>query len=155
MATPLFTENRGPKEDTARLASLKVVRIGQMFAEGGGSDGRSEIDDHADTCVVGKETALMTHDWGQKVRVVGHDDTVSGDTSIHDTVSAVVACDHPATGVACMLVIHQAMLIPQMKHNLICPMQLRDNGLRVNDEPKHVVAEPAEAHDAINDSDGR
>ena len=48
-----------------------------------------------------------------------------------------------------MLIIHQAILIPGMKANLLSPMQLRDNDLRVNDEPKFMVPNPTEDHHAI------
>ena len=48
-----------------------------------------------------------------------------------------------------MLVIHQAILIPSMPHNLRCPMQLRDHGLAVNDEPKYMALNPMEGHHAI------
>ena len=48
-----------------------------------------------------------------------------------------------------MLIIHQAILIPGMKTNLLSPMQLRDNDLRVNDEPKFMVPKPTEDHHAI------
>ena len=49
-----------------------------------------------------------------------------------------------------MLVIHQAILIPGMPNNLLCPMQLRDNGLAVNDEPKYMALNPTDDHHAIS-----
>ena len=48
-----------------------------------------------------------------------------------------------------MLILHQAILIPQMKHNLICRMQLCDNGLCVNDESKHMLPEATMYDNAI------
>ena len=48
-----------------------------------------------------------------------------------------------------MLVIHQAILIPGMPNNLLCPMQLRDHGLAVNDEPKYMALSPMDDHPAI------
>lgn len=48
-----------------------------------------------------------------------------------------------------MLVIHQAILIPSLRMNLLSPMQLRDNDLCVNDEPKFMVLTPTEGHNAI------
>jgi hypothetical protein len=35
-----------------------------------------------------------------------------------------------------MIVIHQDILIPRMKANLLGTMQMRDNDVRVNDEPR-------------------
>ena len=48
-----------------------------------------------------------------------------------------------------MLVIHQALLIPDMQNNLLCPMQLRDHSLAKNDEPKYMALNPTEEHHAI------
>ena len=48
-----------------------------------------------------------------------------------------------------MLIIHQAILVPGMTANLLSTMQLRDNNLRVNDEPKHMALTPTEDHHAI------
>jgi hypothetical protein len=48
-----------------------------------------------------------------------------------------------------MLTIHQAILIPKMKMNLLGVMQMRDNDIRVNDEPKHMVENPTEDHHCI------
>ena len=48
-----------------------------------------------------------------------------------------------------MLVIHQAILIPKMQNNLLCPMQLCDHGLGVNNEPKYLALNPTEGHHAI------
>ena len=53
------------------------------------------------------------------------------------------------TGVTHMLMLHQATLVPAVKSDLMCQtMQLHDNGLGVNDKPKYMVSEPAEAHNA-------
>ena len=48
-----------------------------------------------------------------------------------------------------MLVIHQATIILKMQNNLVCPMQLCDHGLAVNDEPKYMALNPTDDHDAI------
>ena len=64
-------------------------------------------------------------------------------------MTAVIAYDHPETGEAYMLVIHQAILVPGMKANLLSSMQLRDNDLQVNDEPKCMALTPTEDYHAI------
>ena len=48
-----------------------------------------------------------------------------------------------------MVVLHQAILIPQMENNLLCPLQIRDNDVRVNDKPKFMVLTPTYNHHAI------
>ena len=83
------------------------------------------------------------------MRVQAYNEDV-GEQSNWRIVSAVVAYDHPATGEVYMLVIHQAILIPGMPNNLLCPMQLRDHGLAVNDEPKYMALNPTDDHHAIS-----
>ena len=93
------------------------------------------------------KTALVIHDFDQPVNVHGYSDSIG--TLRCKTVSAVIGYDHPETGDNYMLVIHQAVLIPKLKANLLCPMQLRDFDISVNDEPKHMVLTPTDDHHAI------
>ena len=48
-----------------------------------------------------------------------------------------------------MLVIHQAIEIHGIKVNLLSPMQIRDNDIHVNEEPKHMALTPTEGHHCI------
>jgi hypothetical protein len=98
-------------------------------------------------CVVGNDSALVIHDFGRTVSVHGYRKGV-GDAQC-DTVSAVIAYDHPGTGEVFYLTIHQAILMPSMDTNLLSPMQLRDIGIRVNDEPKHMTPNPTDSTHAI------
>jgi hypothetical protein len=98
--------------------------------------------------VIGEETALVIHDFEQPVRVFGYDEAI-GQAMNFKTVSAIIAYDQPETGEKYMLTIHQAILIPQMKANLLSPMQLRDNDLRVNGKPKYMALNPSDDHHAI------
>ena len=133
------------------IAPVRSVRVGTLVS---GTTGiitiefKSELDSHADTCVVGKDTALEIHDYERPVRVFGYDERV-GQANHCRTITAVVAYDHPTTGEVYMLVINQAILIPRMKANLLSTMQMRDNDLRVNDEPKSMVLNPTEDNHAI------
>jgi hypothetical protein len=99
--------------------------------------------------VIGEETVLVIHDFEQPVRVFGYDEAI-GQATNFKTVSAVIAYDHPETGEKYMLTVHQAILIPQMKANLLGPMQLRDNDLHVNDEPKYMALNLSKDHHAID-----
>ena len=109
---------------------------------------RTELDSHADTSVVGKELALLIHDYDTPVCVHGYTEEVAHSSNCR-IISAVIAYDHPETGDVYMLVIHQAILIPEMENNLLCPMQLHDHGLAVNDKPKYMALNPTEGHHAI------
>ena len=48
-----------------------------------------------------------------------------------------------------MLVIHQAVAVPSMQHILLSSMQLWDNNVRVNDEPKYLAPNPSQEHHSI------
>ena len=131
------------------LAVIRSVRtLGSLGTKTSLLEQRTELDSHADTSVVGRDTALLIHDYETPVGVQGYNGDI-GERSNCRIVSVVVAYDHPALGDVYMLVIHQAILIPSMPHNLLCPMQLRDHGLTVNDEPKYMALNPTEEHHAI------
>ena len=61
----------------------------------------------------------------------------------------MIAYDHPESGDTYMLVLNQEIIIPQMEKNLLCPLQMRDNDVRVNDESKFMVPTPTENNHAI------
>jgi hypothetical protein len=69
-------------------------------------------------------------------------------------VTAAVAYDDPSTGRSILMVIHQAILIKGLEHNILCPMQLRHSGITVNECPKHCVTIPARDDHAIIIPDG-
>jgi hypothetical protein len=49
---------------------------------------------------------------------------------------------HPLDGKHYFLVIHQAIHIPSLQHNLLCPMQLRVNDIIINEQPKFMKEDP-------------
>ena len=126
---------------------METRQIGSLATDQG-PEGHSELDSHVDTCIVGDNTALVIQDFECPVSVVGYDRTV-GAAKNYKTVSAVIAYDHPRTGQAFMLILHQAILIPKMHCNLLGTMQTRANDIRVNDEPKFMAPNPTEDHNAI------
>ena len=64
-------------------------------------------------------------------------------------VSAAIAYDRLDNGETIILVINQAIEIPTMENNLLCLMQMRVNGVSVNDTPKVLVDSPDESTHAI------
>ena len=110
----------------------------------------TDLDSHADTCVVGKN-ALITLDFETPVRVTGYDKLKA---KSYRTVSAALAYDDPKMGEVHILEVHQVIEIPHLHHNLLCPMQLRVNDVEVNERPKfltryltdnsHVIIVPSE-----------
>ena len=137
-------KTRGP------IAPIRVVKIGSLGASAAGAkDGnyRAELDSHADTCVVSNQVALIINDYDQPVLVHGYAKTVG--CLECKTVDAVVAYDDPGSGEIYYLIIQQALLIPNVDSILLSPMQMRDNGIKVNDEPKFMVLNPNLYHHAI------
>ena len=74
---------------------------------------RTELDSHADTCVVGANV-LVTHDYERPVTVTGYD--ASQGNKRYRTVSAAIAYDDPILGRPVIVHIHQATHIPHLQH---------------------------------------
>ena len=97
------------------------------------STSRADIDSHADTCAFG-DGALIHHETGQKVTV--HPFT-EGLESMEDVaiVTACLAYDCPNTYQTYILFFPQSLYIPGMENHLLCPAQLRQNAVRINEVP--------------------
>ena len=64
-----------------------------------------------------------------------------------------MAYNDPKDGQTFMLIVQQALLIPKLKQVLLCPNQICDHGLRVNDEPKFTLVDQQDHHHAITFKD--
>ena len=109
-------------------------------------DSQSELDNHADTCVVG-DNALITHDFNRPVLFSGYDKSVA--CTKYFTVTDVLVYDDPLTGAVTLLVFHQAIHIPGLRHNLLCPMQMWMNGIQLSKNPKFLTALPTDHDHAL------
>ena len=58
------------------IAPVQTVRIGSFAALDKYSKGRTEFDSHADTSVVGQDTALVIQDFERQVPVHGYMDDI-------------------------------------------------------------------------------
>ena len=106
------------------LAVIKSIRaLGSLGVKTSLLEQRTELDSHTDTSVVGHDTTLLIHDYEMPVQVHRYNEDIGERSNCH-IASVVVAYDHPASEDIYMLVIHQAILIPDMQNNLLCPMQL-------------------------------
>ena len=110
------------------------------------SESSLEADSHADTCCLGK-FALIIYDYNRPVTVYGYDPAQGSKT--FRTVSGVLGYTHPQTGKVYHLVIHQAIEIPHLEHNLLCPMQCRINDVVVNETPKFLCRSPTVEDHAV------
>ena len=117
----MLASHRGQDNHTAAISGVSTCRVGALQASATIPEVQTELDSHADTCVVGQDTALITQDFDRQVQVFGFD----GQKSVTAwTVTGVLGYVDPATGDRFMLVIHQAILVPTMKTNLLGLMQL-------------------------------
>ena len=96
---------------------------------------RTELDSHADTCVAGRNTLLVSDD-GRQVTVHPY----SGEYKpIQDVSIATVATMwiHPQNGQPYILIIHEALYFgDRVDVTLLNPNQLRANGVTVEDVPR-------------------
>jgi hypothetical protein len=91
-------------------------------------------DSHADTCCLGKGWTIL-HLNDIQCEVVGFSDALP---SLHNVeiVTGYAAYDEPTTGKTYILHIAQALWLgTEHEASLICPNQLRSNGLQVDDIP--------------------
>jgi hypothetical protein len=135
MATPITT-NRA-------IMMTRVVRS-IMHMHQGQQVPRCEPDSHADTTVAGKNMRMM-EPTGQKVNIAAYTDKVSQLTDVPiATAGTVFEC--PKTGALWLLVFNETLFLgDRLPNSLICPNQLRDNGLTVHDTPKRYDAESMHA----------
>ena len=103
-----------------------------------------DLDSHADTSCLGRG-ALILFDHETPVNVQGYDASLG--TKEYKIVSGAIAYRHHLTGQQYHIVIHQAVHIVDLNHHLLCPMQVRMNGVTVNDCPKFLCPAPTlESH---------
>ena len=100
-----------------------------------------ESDSHADTTCLGRG-ALKILDFDSPVRVQGYDPSLGARE--FSTITGGLVYVHPHTKARHHLIIHQAIHMPELDHHLLCPMQLRANGVIVNDCPKMYCKDPDE-----------
>ena len=115
------------------------------------TDSFTDLDSHSDTCVVGRN-ALVIDDYDRTVSVSGFHQSL-GTMNDRRIVSAAIAYIRPENGEMIILIVNQAILIEDLEHNLLCPMQLRLAGVQVNDRPKCMTHQPTEEDHAITVKD--
>ena len=97
---------------------------------------RTDLDSHADQCAVGHNALILVHDYDRPVTVTGYDPTGPVSKGLR-TVSVALAYDDPVSGETVILLVNQAIHIPDISHkNLLLTMQVRLNDVRINDCPR-------------------
>jgi hypothetical protein len=101
---------------------------------------RTDLDSHADQCAIGSN-ALVTHDFDLPINVSGCDPNGPITRNLR-TVTAALTKDNAMSSTSIILVVHQAILMPDLPHNLLSTMQLQLNDVTVNDVPRFLTDDP-------------
>ena len=106
------------------------------------SDPRCELDSHADTCVAGSNTLRVAEE-GREVTEHGYSDELA--LMIAPVMTVATLWIHPETGKPYILVTHESLYFgDRMGTTLICPYQVRANGIKVEDVPRQF--DPLSSH---------
>jgi hypothetical protein len=93
---------------------------------------RSELDLHADTCCAGPNTIYSK----ETVNILPFSEEYKPMKDIPIALVVTIYND-PCNGLAIFLVIHKALCFGDgTKQTLLCPNQMRTNGLKVHDTPR-------------------
>ena len=74
-------------------------------------------------------------------------------TKTYYTISRDLLYNHPYTGRTYHIVIHQAVEIPDLKHSILCPMQVLTNSVTLNNCPRLLTGHQTEETYATIDDD--
>ncbi len=115
------------------------------------AEGPMELDSHADTCCAGSNCVVLEYT-SKCCSVVGFNrDSPSDQLTNIPIIKAATAYDSPL-GETFILVIPQALYLGEhISHSLLCPNQLRYNGIIVDDVPRHLAPDPNQATHSIYD----
>ena len=117
-------------------------------------DSNCELDSHADTCVLGKNAYIfLDHD--QAIDIIGYDRSKGTTVKNMKTVSGALAYDDQATRKTTILVVHQTIHVSTMASNLLCPMQVQMNDVKVEETPKVLTKNPTDKMHAITSKGGQ
>ena len=91
-----------------------------------------DLDSHADTCIAGKAFKVV-ETTNKMCKVYPYLDEYK--PKIVNVVNAITAYDSPE-GETFILLVNEALSMPNLEPSLLCPNQLRSNGIIVNNYPR-------------------
>jgi hypothetical protein len=131
----------GPGELNLSTLIWSLGYVGQT-----GETNRSDLNSHADCSVAGLESLVLL-DWDRPCVVSSYDPAQKPKTLM--TVSAALTHEFPKIGRTVCLILHQAIYLPTLQHNLLCPMQMRLHGVVVNETPRLQCESPTESSHSV------
>ena len=118
-----------------------------MVSRANVSEGRTELDSHANMCVLGKHCYILSQS-GKNVDVGAFTESAGGLNQV-PIVDAMLAYDCRRTNQVYLLVLRNVLYIDSMEDNLIPPFILREAGIIVNERAKIHSEEPTEEDHTI------
>ena len=95
---------------------------------------RTELDLHADTSCFGSDCTIVSEDLSQTAVVTPFLASFGKVESV-PICTVAVAYDDLENYTTYILIFHQVLYFKDLRHNLLCPNQLRLNGVTVNECP--------------------
>ena len=120
--------------------------------DSGDEVGRTDLDSHADSPVVGINAKILSHT-GKHVNVWGFSKALGSKPKV-PVVNAAVTYTCEYTGESIILLVNNALYFEDMKHNLIPPFMIRLAGAEVNECPKCLSKYPKIEDHSIYFPDG-
>eukprot|EP00956_Cyclotella_meneghiniana_P010585 scaffold14709_cov91-Cyclotella_meneghiniana.AAC.1 len=144
VSVPIETETSS-SQNAVRTVMLRSRHVG-LARSYDKTKVRVELDSHDDTSVVGNNV-LVLREHTRHVNVTGFDPTVPHRQC--KVVDCAVRYVSHEDGSYKLLVINQAILVPELEHCLLCPMQCRMNGVEINECPRFLTSDPTDSTHSI------
>lgn len=134
---------------TREISTRQIGSVSEKSPSSLPDYGPMELDSHADTCCAGSNCAVLEYT-GKSCSVVGFNRDNPKDKLTHiPIIKTATAYDTP-TGETLILVIPQALYLGDyLSYSLLCPNQLRDHGIILDDVPQHLAPDPRLATHSI------
>ena len=112
---------------------------------------RCDLDSHDDTCLAG-DNFIMHSRTGETVSIYGFDDDAPPVSNV--PVGTCMTAYTLETGETVILIVHQALYLGKRHQgSLLCPNQMRQHGVRVDDCPVHLSMGMNSTHSIILQED--
>ena len=129
-----------PTFQLSRKFQQHLVAALEMNDEDTSMESRTELDSHADSPVIGRNAKIISYN-GQSASVTGFTKDLGKCLSV-PIVSAAIAYTDEDSGETVVLLVHNALYIKSMEHNLIPPFMIRLAGIHVDECPKFLSPNP-------------
>ena len=102
--------------------------------------------------MLGKHAHIFI-DPGKAANFIGYDKSKGTLANNMKTVSGGLAYNNPSSDTTVIIVVHQAIHVPTIDCNLICPIQVRMNDVKLDDKPKFLTEDPTDESHAVSCED--